>query len=157
MTSRRAVQYQTVDDALADVATLRRGYARHGAWSLPQICWHVGVMVERYVRPAAPGLEPTPEQAAAKARFIDPILAGTAPGAGVAAPELVAAPDAGDDAIALFDAQVRRLRDFPHAAADLGACGPVAIDEVRRCHLVHAAHHLSHLVPHRAGQEAVHA
>lgn len=144
---RRQLTFASVDDALADVAQLRRGYDRLGTWSLPQICWHLGIIVERFLKPAAANAVATPEQAARKVAFVDAILNGTAPKVGEAAPSLVASADVGDEAIDLFDAQFRRLRDFPHPFTDMGSCGPVTIDEFRTCHLYHAAHHLSFLVP----------
>lgn len=145
--ARRELKFETVDDALADVARLRRGYGRTGNWSLPQVCWHLGIIVERYMRPAAKDAVATPEQAAKKASFVDAILNGTAPKVGDAPPSLVPDETLGEDAVELFERQFARLRDFPHAHTDMGACGPVTIQEFRACHLYHAAHHLSFLVP----------
>jgi hypothetical protein len=145
---RRELRFEAVDDALAEVERLRTdGYERLGNWSLAQVCWHLGTIVERYLRPAAPEAVPTRAQARLKATFVDAIIAGTAPRDGVADALLVPPADAGDNAIELFHREFARLRDFPHAKTDFGACGPVTLAETQACHLAHAAHHLSFLVP----------
>ena len=39
MTKPRTVTFNSEDDALAEIATLKRGYRKHGNWTLPQACW----------------------------------------------------------------------------------------------------------------------
>ena len=144
---RRPVRFDTPDAVLADVARLRAaGYRRVGQWSLPQVCHHLSVIIAGNLTPPPNDDPPTAEQLATKEKFFATVLAGMPEG--MPAPAAVTPPASADDAaIDGLAAALDRLATYPHAAIVVGRCGPVPTDEVRRLHLVHAAHHLSFLEP----------
>jgi hypothetical protein len=146
MATRRTLNYATVDDVIADVRRLRRGYAKAGRWSLAQACWHLNATTGFIMRPG-PHPEPTPEQVAGRAR-LQAILDGGQLPSGIQAPETVTPPaDAPESAADDFVATLERVKTFPGPFAPHRLFGRLSDDEARRLILLHAAHHLSHLVP----------
>lgn len=135
------------DEVIAELARLRRGHRRLGGWTLAQACWHVGELIEKFLRPGTPGATPTPEQAAVQARFFSKAREPRGFD-GVDAPAAFQpAAACGDDAIDRTVALYKALKSFPHAVVDMGPIGPASIAECRRVHLAHASHHLSFFVP----------
>lgn len=149
MSDRRPLRFKTEDDVLAELAQLKRGYVRRGNWTLAQVAWHVGLPLEKHMSPPPDGLERTAEQEVRKKGFVDHIIATGAPppGAREAPPGFVPPDTAGDAEIDRYEANLRKLKAYPHARVLMGAIGPVTIEEFRACNLVHAAHHLSFLDP----------
>ena len=154
VTERRALRFASEADVIADVERLRAsGYRRAGTWSLEQVAWHVAALIEMFlVTPTDPSVPPTREQAAMKAKFFrmlrspHPHPTGT-----LKAPPGLEPPDACADAdVDRLIAQLRRLAAYADPIVVMGPMGPVPIGECREAHLIHAAHHLSHLVPTRA-------
>lgn len=145
----RALQFKSEDEAIAEVDRLRRGYRRHGKWSLGQIAWHLALPMSKHLEPAPPGAQPTPEQTAIKAGFVDVIVqTGKPPAHAKTAPPSFMPPEtAGDADIDNFKSQMLRMKQIDYPMVAMGPIGPVPTAEVRLCHLAHASHHLSFLTP----------
>jgi hypothetical protein len=123
---------------------LRRGYTKVGNWSLEQICWHLNTVMTFTMRPGphdAVAVDETAKATLAK------ILAGQ-PLPQVTAPERVVPPaDAGTDAIDQFLATIERFKTFTGPYAPHRLFGDMPFSDYQRLHLIHSAHHLSHLIP----------
>lgn len=143
--TRRELSFRSEDDVIADAENLRRGYAKTGAWSLPQICWHL----EKGVRlRMAPGPHPpnTPEQDGRASLAKQVLASGKLPK--LDAPEpMQPPPDAGDAAIDSFISVLREFKAFPGPIAPHRLFGHLPEADARRLNLIHCAHHLSYLVP----------
>ncbi len=156
--TRRQLRFETLDDARRDVRHLVAvGYDRAGRWSLGQACFHLAI----WVRYPLDGFPPLPawqrplawaiRNTVAPAYTRRVIASGKVP-SGIPAP-LGTVPPAtiGDpDGVAQYETQLDRLRDFqgePHRSPLLGALSNA---ELKQLSCVHAAHHLSFLVPKHA-------
>ncbi|MDB5296207.1 MAG: hypothetical protein JWO31_2190 [Phycisphaerales bacterium] len=141
---RTELNYPGAAAVVADLRRLRRGYARTGAWSLEQACWHLRAATEAVLRP--PAGPATPEQAAARP-VLEQVLAGAYP-PGLDAPGPFVPPaDAGPGEVDALVETLGRLVAYPHPTAAHRRFGPVTRDELVRLVLVHCAHHLGFLVP----------
>ena len=140
---RRNLDYANIDAAIADVQSLRRGYAQSGNWDLPQICWHLTNVLDRTSRPAT---EPaTPEQIKMQPIKQQILATGRLPGR-IEAPAPVVPPEnCGEESIDAFIAALRRLAVYPEKSAVHRLWGPLTVAEFHRLSLIHCAHHLSHL------------
>ena len=150
MTAPRALQLQTEQQAIDEIARLRRGCRQTGNWTLAQVCWHVCLPIDKHLHPPEPmDLAPTPEQATIKARFVDHIIANGQPPpfAKDAPPGFIPPATANDADIDRYVAALQRMQAYPHPKVMMGPVGPVTTAEFRTCNLVHAAHHLAFLVP----------
>ncbi len=145
VSSRRNLNYNSIDDLIADVKQLRKGYTQVGNWNLPQMCRHLTVSLSNTMRPST---EPaTPEQLKVRHLLENGLTTGKLP-SGLQAPERSLPPtdcnDADIDAmIATFD----RARTYNAPQSNHPRFGPLTLAEFNRMILVHAAHHLSYLVP----------
>ena len=143
---RTAARYGDFDAMIADIARLRRGYTRGGAWSLEQICWHLNLGLP-YPLEARETQEPlTDAQIARQARWDHYIAHGRAP-AGFEAPQEMIPPATANDAD--IDALIERLhalRDF-NSPFIRAAAGVMPIERARGFLLAHGWLHLSCLHP----------
>lgn len=141
---KRQLRFKNEDDAIAEIERLRASrYDKLGNWSLPMICWHLDMPLDP---PATTKL--TPQQEQRQRDFIDVILTtGRPPGNFEAPPDRTPSPSCGDADVEHFLATLRKLKTYPHSHVAMGPFGPVLTEHVRALLLMHAAHHLSHLVP----------
>jgi hypothetical protein len=142
---RRKLRYASIDAAIADVQSLRRGYTQCGNWNLPQISWHLTTVLDRSSRPAT---EPaTPEQLKMRP-VLEQILAGSQLPIRIEAPAAaVPAPTCSDADIDALIAALRRLAVYPEKTAVHRLFGPLSLEQFKALSLIHCAHHLSHLTP----------
>ncbi len=152
--ARRTLSFDNLDAAVADARHLMvAGYTRAGNWSLGQVCGHLALWV-RYPLDGFPHMS-VPVRAVlwglrnsiGKAKKVE-YLAGIMPAGKPTLPMTVPPADADDVAgVTEYEAAVERLKkltDTPHPSPLLG---PVTRDELERLTCVHAAHHLSFLIP----------
>ena len=148
---RRRLDFRSYDALLADVARLRdQGYDRAGNWQLPQILAHLArtmdVVVDRAAKPM-----PRPLRWVARRLALPWVLKRRRMPTGVPIPPMVRdaspTPPAPDVAAAALEAAIARAR--AHAGPTIGhpALGTIALDDWHQLQLIHAAHHLSFLVP----------
>ena len=156
--TRRDLRFETLDDARRDVRHLAAvGYDKAGNWSLGQACYHLAI----WVRYPLDGFPPLPawqrplawaiRNTVAPAYTRRVIASGKVP-TGIPAPLGTVPPATVSDAegVAQYETQLDRLRDFqgvPHRSPLLGALSNA---ELKSLSCVHAAHHLSFLVPKHA-------
>ena len=146
MSDRRALNFNSEDDVIADVQRLRRGHTQAGAWSLAQMCYHLEKSL-RYRMQPGPFPPTTPEQAGRREMFQNIMASGRLPD-GIAAPEQMMPPETcGDDAIDAFLATMREFKAFPGPIAPHRLFGQLSDADARRLNLIHCAHHLSYLRP----------
>ncbi|HZZ44130.1 MAG TPA: DUF1569 domain-containing protein [Tepidisphaeraceae bacterium] len=145
---RRQIRYATPDDLIADVRGLcAGGYDAAGKWSLGQVCWHLNKSTS-YMMSAGPHVEPSAEQQAAGQQILKGVLAKGEIPRGVEAPERALPPaEVGEGAIDEFVATMERFKSFPGPFAPHRLFGRLTSEDARRLVLIHAAHHMSHLVP----------
>jgi len=142
----RVLKFDNLDQVVAEVEKLRKGYRKTGVWTLPQTCGHLAAVMEFSLTPPPPGAVATPEQTARRQDFIKSIQAGRS-GKFSAPPTTVPSPDAGDDQIDRFLADIKTLKEFPHKEVMMGPLGPAPVGDAIAAHLAHAAHHLGFLLP----------
>jgi hypothetical protein len=144
---RRRLRFASEDDALAELARLRKGCRPLKNWSMAGICWHLSFPMIRFTSPPASPVA-TPQEAAMKANFVDVILKTGRPPAGYEAPpELVPPPGCTESEIDRLEGALRKLKGYTHPLVGMGPFGPVPIGEYRQFMLGHCAHHLGYLVP----------
>ena len=150
---RAGLEYPDVAAALADVARLRRGYTQAGGWNLAQNAHHLAASLKDRMRPEAAAELDTPQQRArhaARDRVLteNVVAAGlTSPAASAPPADLVDDTDAGRAAVDDLEAQLQRFDRYDHEFPPHRLFGRMTREQNRRHQLVHAAHHLSHLVP----------
>jgi hypothetical protein len=143
---RRSLSFASEDEAIADVTTLRRGYTRSGAWTLPQICWHLDQTIQMRMKPG-PFPPNTPEQDARREILQDVLSTGKLPSGIVAPDAIVPAPDCGEQHVGAFLATLEKFKSFPGPIAPHRLFGHLSDADARRLNLIHVAHHLSYLTP----------
>ncbi len=153
--TRRTLKFATLADAVRDAqALLAKGYDKAGKWSLGQACYHLALWVRypldgfpplpAWQRPLAWALRNTVAPA-----YTRRVMASGKVPTGIPAPLGTVPPTAVADAdgVTQYEAQVDRLRDYqgvPHCSPLLGQLSNA---ELKTLSCVHAAHHLSFLVP----------
>lgn len=146
MSQRRKLHFRSEDEVILDIETLRRGYTRHGNWTLAQICNHLDKGIQSRMKPG-PFPPNTPEQDARRTMAQTILSTGTLP-EGIGAPDFMQPPaDSGEESI---DACIGRLREFKTFAGPIAPhrlFGHLPDDEARKLNLIHCAHHLSFLTP----------
>lgn len=147
----RVLKFDTISAVADEVRRLRHGYQQTGRWSLPQVAWHVGQAIYNCLKPVPADAVSTPEQAAMKQRLIDPLLASGVmpPGAESAAPldPLTHADQIDEAEVDRFLEGLRDLDASSYLRVALPPFGIVSIDEFRAFIRIHAALHLSFLIP----------
>ena len=147
MSEKRALQFNSEDDALAEIAKLRKGYRQLKNWNLPMVGRHASLVIQRGLQPPASPI-PTPEEAERKKAFVDVVLTTGRPPAGFTPPPDIMPPaDCDDTDISKMETALQALKTYPHPLVAMVAFGPVSIGEFRRLNLIHLAHHLGFLIP----------
>lgn len=144
--ARRAdLRFASVDAVAADVRRLEAGYVRTGAWSLPQICWHLRLAIdEKLMPPAGP---PTADQDRQRLAM-DAMLDSRHYPQGLTAPQDFQPPaDCDRDEVDKLIAALGRLAAYDRPMATHGRFGPVTREQLVDLVLIHCAHHLGFLVP----------
>ncbi|HEY4002414.1 MAG TPA: DUF1569 domain-containing protein [Candidatus Xenobia bacterium] len=147
---RRRIRYETLDEVVADVQKLRLGpYSRCGKWSLTQICEHLDKAMEGSMT----HMDDVPlgwliRKTVGKMIFNQMVKSGQMR-KGFEAPAAFRPVDQADDDPARIDHFLHTIEKLKTASqfADSPFFGRLTPDEWRAFHLVHAAHHLSHLIP----------
>jgi hypothetical protein len=153
--ARRELTFNDLDEVVRDAEQLlARGYDRAGHWDLAQVCDHVGNWM-RYAMdgfPRAPlpirGLLWALRKTIGKRKLADFLATGKMP-AGKPTLRQSVPPPGGDPAaaVARLRATVARMTAHAGPLKPSPLFGDVTRDEWVRLNLVHAAHHLSFLVP----------
>lgn len=151
MIARRPLDFRSYDDLLADVARLReRGYDRAGTWELPQMLVHLARTMDVVSDPSSKRM-PRPLQWAARRFALPWMLKRRGMPARAPMPKLLRptspTPPSIDEAMAALEAAISRARALPGATIAHPALGTIALDDWHQLQLIHASHHLSHLVP----------
>jgi hypothetical protein len=154
---RRKLEFRDFDEVLAEVDRLEKGgYSRAGNWDLPQACEHLSRFMAESLdgfKPGIPWLVRVLVVPLVRWWFRKKILVeGVMPTADTLPrwkPEPMAEPSAGTAAVARFRDVIGRVRsaDRFHASPLLGE---LTVEQWRRAHLVHAAHHFGFLIPNAA-------
>lgn len=147
---RRLLKLSSEDDAVAELERLRRGHRMAGNWTLEQIAWHLaGVMEMCFATPITPDARATPEQLERQNRFFGMLFRDKPMATGeLTAPPPFMPPEKCEAAeVDRLIAAMRRLKTYAEPMIVMGPMGPASIENCRRAHLVHASHHLSHLIP----------
>jgi hypothetical protein len=132
---------------IADVRRLREaGYERCGKWSLEQACWHLNRIMRSMMKPGHK-YPNTPEQDATRPMLQQVMASGALP-SGIEAPEMVRPPaEVPPSAVDEFLETNEALKTFAGEFATHRLFGNVSPEEIQKLHLIHSAHHFSHLVP----------
>ena len=145
-TRRTHLDFASEDEVIADVNRLRRGCTQAGAWSLPQVCYHLDKATQLRMQPG-PFPPTTPEQEARRETFRNIMATGRLPD-GIQAPDAMQPPpDCGDAAIDAFIATLERFKRFSGPIAPHRLFGHLSDADARRLNRIHYAHHLSYLAP----------
>ena len=151
--SRRQLRFDTLDDVARDAENLlAKGYDKAGTWDLAQVCGHVAnwmtYPVEGFPKPPAviAAMLWMMKKTVGRAKF-ERYLAEGMPAGKPTMPDSVP-PPGGDPAAAVARLKQAvekfKMADGVHPSP---LFGPMTKDEATRLQLVHAAHHLSFLVP----------
>lgn len=146
-TERRiGLKFADVNAMIVDIERLRRGHARTGRWTLPQIAWHLKLAYPRPVQTLAAMPELTEAQSTRQQRW-DYYIANGHPPVGFEAPAEMTPPGGANDED--VDALLSLLRELDaiEAPVVVTAAGAMPIARARGFILAHGAHHLSYLVP----------
>ena len=148
--ARRQLTFSTYDDVIAELDRLSGGgYQQVGNWTLGQICRHLSY----YLRGSLDGFDfmlPWPVRKLVGRALLKRLLAKEAiPDGARTIPQSVFEPD-DDDTGAVADAMslLGRLRDHRGELHPSPLFDHVTPEQWQHLHLIHAAHHLSFLVPH---------
>ncbi|MGB7158710.1 MAG: DUF1569 domain-containing protein [Tepidisphaeraceae bacterium] len=149
---RRRLRFDSFDALIDEIDRLHAcGYERTGAWDLPRACEHL----TRVMRSSLEGFGdmPVPWIVRAFGRFVFKptiLLTGRMPGGFPTARAMVAEDDdirPASAAVSHCIATIREVRDHAGAFHPSPLFGRLSPRQWRRMHLIHAAHHLSFLVP----------
>ncbi|MGH7179776.1 MAG: DUF1569 domain-containing protein [Tepidisphaeraceae bacterium] len=149
---RRDITYRDFDEVTADAEMLANaGYERAGHWGLAEVCDHLS----RYMRQSLEGFEDSRNWV--MRRIVGPTLGRRIlrtrrmPG-GVITPAALRPSTGRDEREAVTElkewiGRVSTATDFRGVAE----FGPLSPEQWRQVHLIHAAHHMSFLVPRNPG------
>ncbi len=145
MSNKRPLKFANADAVAADVRLLHEGYSQSGNWSLQQICWHLAKALRSSMRPGPH--DPVETGIVKKMQLRAILMAGRIP-SGIKSPEhVVPPPDVPESAIDDFLTALEELKQFKGDFAPHRMLGNVGHEDFIRLHLIHCAHHLSHLRP----------
>lgn len=151
--TRRALRFETLDDAVRDAEHLLLGYERAGNWTLSQVCDHLTCWLTYPVD----GFPKSPlpiavmlwvlKKTIGRNRLEEYLRTQSFPTGKPTIPQSV--PPAGDDAaaVARFRVAAERLMKYDGPIQPSPLFGPMTQDVLLKLQCVHAAHHLSFLVP----------
>jgi hypothetical protein len=152
---RRPLRFNDLDEVVQDAESLlTRGYDKAGNWNLAQVCGHLAEWlrfpVEGFPKAPAPirAVFWVLRKTVGRKKLLTYITTGSFPAGKPTMPETV--PPAGGDpreAIEKLKTGVDRLKAHTGPIVPSPLFGPMTKDEAVRMQLVHAAHHLSFLVP----------
>lgn len=153
--TRRALKFDTLDDVVRDAeGLLASGYDKAGYWDLAQMAGHLAAWLSYGMDgfPKAPWVVrvilAVMRKTVGKRTLRNLLASGTMPTGGPTVPESV--PDEGGDpaaAVAKLRETVERAKAHGGPIHPSPLFGGLTKDEWVRLNLVHAAHHLSFLVP----------
>ncbi len=149
MPQRRSLDFTTFDAMLADIGKLESGgYDRAGNWSLGQVCDHLAIVARLSLDP---GVKPMPwiVRKLLARFFLRGALRKRTFSAGMRAPKKLLPGDSVPDAEGLcrWREVVDQLVNRPRETYFNPAFGRMSRDDFDQLQLIHAAHHLSFLVP----------
>jgi hypothetical protein len=142
---RRSLKFGTVDEAVAEVEQLRRGWRKVKAWTLPQAAWHVRTIIDLSTKP--PAGPATVDEAAARPMLAGWIQHGKIPDGMTTADDYTPPVNASEADIDKLVASLRGLDNYPHEMAAHLVFGPIPAADNKAFHLLHLAHHLGFFVP----------
>ncbi len=147
--SRRFLRFSSADDCLAEVQSLHAGgYDQTGDWNLSQICEHMTAVYDRSIDGYSvkrPWIFRATIGRVARALVL---RSGRIPsGVKAPAPALPTKMLPEPESIARFQAALRRVTDHAGDFDSHPIFGRMSASDNKRLHLIHAAHHLGHLVP----------
>lgn len=152
---RRKLAFHNLNDVVADVEQLQRGgYRRLGQWSLGQICKHLGIFVQGSLDGFT---QKVPWFIRLFGGFIlRRMLKQRAMPVGVKVPASFLPPPEVDETpeVAAFCELLRRFDAHRGPLQPSPLFGAMSKETWLDLHLIHAAHHLSFLVPERVGGPA---
>lgn len=152
---RRELKFSDLDDVVRDVENLReKGYYKAGTWDLAQVCGHVNDFVvyalDGYPRSGIIiGSLLTLIRVTAGKRILRRTLqAGSMPAGKPTMPQSVHPPGENvDAAVNKLKETVHRFKNHQGELHSSPVFGRLSTDECKRLNLIHAAHHLSFLIP----------
>lgn len=154
-TQRRQLRFNDLDEVVRDAESLlANGYEKAGNWDLAQCCKHLAEWlrfpVEGFPKMPLP-LRPLfwmARKTVGRKKLLEYIGTGSFPAGKPTMPQTVA-PPGGDprEAVDALRTSVERLKAYGGPIVPSPLFGPMTKDEAVRMQLVHAAHHLSFLVP----------
>jgi hypothetical protein len=149
MSERRTLTYSSLNDVMPDVDRLLQGHRMGGKWTLGQVCYHLSKGIQRSV-------DGPPLKAPWWMRwFIGPFAkrhifkTGSMP-EGIKIPAVTLDPPDSLDDRAEAEALRATINLFLAAPGPLGKhamFGKLSMEEWRRFHAIHCAHHLSFAIP----------
>ncbi len=146
---RRDLSFSSYDDLLAEIARLReRGYEQRGQWSLGQICGHLSYYLRGSLEGFGFKLPWLLRKLVGRPLLRRRLRTGRIADGGRTIPASVP-PTGVDEEAAAAEAchLLERLRDNREPLHPSPLFDRLTPDEWRIMHLMHAAHHLSFLVP----------
>lgn len=150
MENRRTLRFGTLDDVMPEVDRLLNGGHRSiGNWSLGQICNHLSDAIRGSVEGGFPSMAPWPVRVTLGKVIKRRLLSTERMPEGVKLPEKYL-PREGLDARAESEAlraSISVLGQHTGPMADHPFFGPTSLDDWRRFHAIHAAHHLGFILP----------
>ena len=144
-TEKRKLRLQNADEIAAEVRRLRRRIFKGGELvAAAGLLWPLNTIMTFTMSPGPHA--PIQVDAAAKARLAQILREGEVPQ--IKAPERVVPPEqVGDEIIEQFLATLERLKGFGGPFAPHRLFGEMPHEDYVRMHMIHASHHLGHLVP----------
>jgi hypothetical protein len=158
MPTRRDLRFDTLADAVREARhALAAGYTRAGNWSLGQVCHHLALWI-RYPLDGFPRLTLWERPLAWSVRntfgpkMLRRVINGARVPRGIPAPLWTVPPASVPDAegVDAYETQVGRLNEYAGVPYPSPLLGPLSGDELRAISRIHAAHHLSFLIPNNA-------
>lgn len=153
--ARRQLQFASLDEIVPDAENLlAKGYEKAGNWDLAQVCGHLAEWlrfpVEGFPKAPAPirAVFWVLRKTVGRKKFLTYITERYFPPGKPTMPQTVP-PPGGDprEAIEKLRTSVEKLKAYTGAIVPSPLFGAMTKDEAVRMQLVHAAHHLSFLVP----------
>ncbi|MHB2017477.1 MAG: DUF1569 domain-containing protein [Candidatus Xenobia bacterium] len=149
MTARRSLDYRSYGELWADVERLQRdGYERAGQWSLTQICQHLQSFMEASLHGFTDRL-PFFVPYTIGPIYLKLALARRRLPSGLPAPPQIRPPEGPENpqVIAAFHQTIQAVTRADATFVRSPFLGTLPATTWREFHLVHASHHLSHLMP----------
>lgn len=145
---RRILNFNTFDEAIAEIQRLAAGgYEKTGRWSLGQVCEHLTLSMDGFMEGKT---FPVP----VIIKLIGPMIKkivfrSRRMRSGAKTPAVLQPHDGFDESseVTRAIAALRRFAEFPGPFPRNPIFGTLTLQEWRDLQLIHAAHHLGHLIP----------